>query len=385
MKNKLIIISPYPKTGTYTHRSSALASFNKNLVDELKSQFDIVVFADNNNKKDQAIEAWKKEDLFSYFKLFELIKSDKESKSILIQFEWTVFGKNIFFVIAFPFFLLFLKLLGKKSSVVFHGVNFDFKPIFGPRLKTNLLNIGSSFFYTLCCLFVTKIIVTENYFKEQLNKLPFTKNRIIFIPHGVDKTFQKKEKKSFKKIKLGYFGFLHPYKGPRLLLNLFNKVSLDNYSLTFYGGKSSSLIKNHDYQVYINNFIKQSKKSGVKVTGFVEPNQLSTYFNEVDLVIFPYPSFISSSGMLATAFSFEKPFILSRPLERYFESPDFIEALKFVGLEKEDFIFDFNQESFQYRLNWAKNNLDKLSKFSRIMKEKRDWKKVTKQYEKLFK
>ena len=51
MKKNLIIITPYPKTGKYSHETSALASFNKNLVDILKTQYNIVILADNENNK----------------------------------------------------------------------------------------------------------------------------------------------------------------------------------------------------------------------------------------------------------------------------------------------------------------------------------------------
>jgi len=385
MKNNLIIISPYPKTTKYSHALSALASFNKNLVDQLKTQYDLVILADNENKKDQAVKAWKKNDLLNYFKLTKIIASYKYIQNVLIQFEWGVFGRNIFFVGFFPIFLLILKLLSKKIRVVLHGVNFDFKTIFGSKLKTNILNAGSYVFYSFVCLLSNKVIVTENYFKKQLLKLPFTKDKVIFIPHGVDNIVSNKQNTYDEKINLGYFGFLHPYKGPEILMDLYKGVDKTKFSLNFFGGVSSNLEKDKNYQRYLKDLYDQAKQLQVKISGFVKEKDLAKYFGQVDIVIFPYPAFISSSGMLAMTFSFKKPFILSRPMEGYFESPDFSEALKEADLKKEDFIFDFNQESFEYRLNWAKNNLDKLANFSRIMKEKRAWKKITKQYEKLLK
>jgi|SRR3989344_1575815 len=385
MKNKLIIISPHPKTGKYSHAVSALASFNKNLVDELKIRYDLVILADNKNKKDQAVKAWEKNDFSNYFKLAKIIVGYKNSQDVLIQFEWGVFGKNIFFIGFFPVFLLILKLLGKKPSVVLHGVNFDFKTIFGSGLKTNILNSGSYVFYSLICLLASKIIVTENYFKKQLLKLPFAKDKVIFIPHGVDNANINKQNKNDRKINLSYFGFLHLYKGPKILMDLYKNVDKTKFSLNFFGGASSNLVKDKLYQSYLKELDDQAKQLKVKISGFVKEKDLAKYFGQVDLVIFPYPAFISSSGMLAMTFSYEKPFILSRPMIGYFESPDFSEALKEADLKKEDFIFDFDQKSFEYRLNWAKKNLDKLINFSRIMKEKRAWKKISKQYEKLLK
>ena len=380
MKKNLIIITPYPKTGKYSHETSALASFNKNLVDILKTQYNIVILADNENKKDQAVKAWEKNDFFNYFKLLKVIAGYKSIQNILIQFEWGVFGNNILFIGFFPVFLLILKFLGKKTSVVLHGVSFDFKSIYGAGLKTKLLNAGSYVFYSLVCLLSGKIIVTENYFKKQLSKLLFAENKVIFIPHGVDTAFVKKQNKYEEKINFGYFGFLHPYKGPKNLLNLYESIDKTKFSLNFFGGASPSLEKNKDYRQYLDDFKQKAKELKVFVSGFVKEKDLSQYFNKVDLVIFPYPSFISSSGMLAMTFSLEKPFILSQPLAGYFDSPDFADALKQTDLKKEDFLFDFNQKSFEYRLNWAKNNLKKLADFSRIMKEKRAWSRISRQY-----
>ena len=355
------------------------------MVDELKTRFNIVILADNENRKDHAIKSWAKNDLFNYFQLIRTIANYyRNSKDILIQFEWGVFGQNILFVVFFPFFLLALKLLGKKTYVVLHGVSFDFKPIFGNGFKTKLLDIGSYIFHILVCLLAYKIIVTENYFKKQLLRLPLTKNKVIFIPHGVDVLFKSNSKKIGKKINLGCFGFLHPYKGPKLLLDLFTAINHHEYSLTFFGGTSPSIEKSREYRKYMTRFNKIARIFKVKVTGFNKEKALSNSFNKTDLVIFPYPSFISSSGMLAMAFSYEKPFILSQPLEKYFESPDFADTLRLTGLKKEDFLFDFNKESFEYRLKWAKKNLNKLAGFSRIMKEKRSWEKISKQYEKLI-
>ena len=121
MKNNLIIISPYPKTTKYSHALSALASFNKNLVDQLKTRYNFVILADNENKKDYAVKAWEKNYFSTYFKLVKIITGYKNIKDVLIQFEWGVFGRNIFFVGFFPIFLLILKVLdfSKFKNLIF--------------------------------------------------------------------------------------------------------------------------------------------------------------------------------------------------------------------------------------------------------------------------
>ncbi|MGB9883582.1 MAG: glycosyltransferase, partial [Microgenomates group bacterium] len=341
----------------------------------------IAILADNENKKEGTKKVWTKNNLLNYFYLIKEIFRYKNTINVLIQFEWGVFGKNIFFVFFFPLFLFILRILGKKPIVVSHGVNFNFKPIFGKKLTSYLLNFGSYLFYFFTCSFAYKIVVTENHFKKELSKLPFVSNKIIFIPHGVDTNFKKQNKKNkSSKINLGYFGFLHPYKGPKILLDLFINIKNNNLSLSFFGGESPNLKQDRDYQKYLKKFYEKAQNNNITVTGFVDKNNLEDYFNKTNVVIFPYIAFISSSGMLSLTFSFEKPFILSRPLEGYFESEDFAQALQETGLKKQDFIFDLNKRSFEKRLLWAKNNLEKLSQFSKIMKQKRSWDKIAKKY-----
>jgi glycosyltransferase involved in cell wall biosynthesis len=90
--------------------------------------------------------------------------------------------------------------------------------------------------------------------------------------------------------------------------------------------------------------------------------------------------FFSSSGPLSFCFSFEKPFLLSRPLEKYFDSWDFTSALQKTGLTKEDFIFNFTPQSLAQKIDLVMKNKEKLSRFSAIMKEKRSWDKIAKMY-----
>lgn len=384
-KLDLLVISPYPSENKYSHPTSALASFTKNLIDGLRKvnpKLRIIILADNDNKKDKARKVWKKGDLKLYFSLLKEIRL-YSAKKILIQFEWSVFGSSFFFIALFPFFLLGLRFLRKQPIVVLHGVNFDFRPLFKQKIKSYLLNFGSLIFYFLSCAFSKKVIVNENYFKNRLiKKFPLFSNKIEFIPHGVDTEiiFKEKRKRIDKKLNLAYFGYLHPYKGPERLLDLFVKLKDPSLKLFFFGGESPSLQKNLEYKNYLKKIYRAAKIHKIYISGFLGENKLQQAFEICDLIIFPYVIFISSSGMLALTFSFEKPFILSRPLEGYFESSDFKEALKKTGLRNEDFIFDFTKESFEKRLEWAKKNLKRLSQFSRFMKQKRSWDKVAKMY-----
>lgn len=370
----LLIISPTPSGSKYSSKTSALASFNQNLIEGLKI----------SNKKINIRIVDIPRSRLVFIKLLFTLLSLPNSQKIIIQYEWNVFGQGVYYLIQFPLFLLILKLFGKKILVVSHAVCFDFIPIFGHKLTSYFFNIFSKIFYFLVVVFSYKVVVTEQELKNRLQKI-INNNRIIFIPHGVDINFIKKfPYKTSSNFTLGCFGFLHPYKGSLQLLNLYlplkNNPAFFSLKLIFVGGESFNLKKDRSYQLFLNEFYKKAKENNIEVTGFVEEEELKNYYSLCDLIVLPHPVFISSSGVLAMTFSFEKPFILSRPLEGYFESPDFDEALKETGLKKEDFIFDLTPESFQKRLAWARKNLDKLSAFSKTMKEKRRWEKMAEKY-----
>ena len=60
------------------------------------------------------------------------------------------------------------------------------------------------------------------------------------------------------------------------------------------------------------------------------------------------------------------------------------ESLKEAGLKKEDILFTLERDSLARKLAWArkKENLEKLACFSRLMREKRGWRKIGEQYSK---
>jgi glycosyltransferase involved in cell wall biosynthesis len=236
------------------------------------------------------------------------------------------------------------------------------------------------YYWLICCL-SKKTIVLEKIFKKRLTNLKINDKKIFVILHPVDNNLKLEIQKKAKNNSLLYFGYLTWYKGIDWLIENINK----KMNLTIAGGPSPTLKNKSHYKNFLKKIIENIKqRKNIKITGFVKERQLPKYFQSNKICVLPYRVMMSSSGPLSFCFSFEKPFILSRPLEGYFESEDFSQALKETGLRKEDFIFNFNIESFEKRLKWAKNNLKKLSHFSKIMKEKRSWDKVARMYLKVL-
>lgn len=368
MKNKIIVISSYPeKSITHGNKTVGVASSTKNLLTNFKKankNIGIEVLAEIHEKKEKYQEkgifvnrTWQRNSIDSLIKLTNYV-TQNQSSTIIIPLEFYMFG-GIIENIIFLFMLLRWKIAGKKIILIIHQVVINLIMLYWPIIFLS-----------------GKVVVFEEKFRSVLHN-----KKVIFIPHAVEKVRIIKSVNN-KKFKALYFGYFSSYKGIDFLINFWKR----NYGqLILAGGSNPNHMKNKKYSNLVKNLIKQAKKKSIKTPGFISEKKIIKYFSNTDLIILPYKKFFSSSGPLSFAFSFEKPFILSRPMIGYFESPDFSEALKETGLKRENFIFDFNQKSFEYRLNWAKKNLNKLANFSRIMKEKRDWKKVTKQYEKLLK
>lgn len=366
MKNKVIVISSYPeRSKIHGEETVGGASYTKNLLMNLKKadkNIDIEVLGEIHKKKTKYQEQgilvnriWKRHSIISLIDLMLYVAKSKTSK-VMISLEFYMFGgllENILFL----FMLLVFKFTRKKNIVILHQVVGQLKIVYWPII-----------------LLSDKIVVFEEHFRSALDN-----EKVIFIPHAVvnANTLSKKHK-NFRAL---YFGYLSLYKGVDFLIDSWKK----NYGeLVIAGGANPNHMKNKKYSNFIQRLAEKAKRKGVAVTGFVPEKQISNYFSNSDLVILPYKMFFSSSGPLSLAFSYEKPFIISRQMEGYFKSRDFDKALMQTGLKKENFLFDLNENDFVEKLTWAKKNLNKLTDFSRIMKTKRSWERIVKEYEKLL-
>ena len=63
----------------------------------------------------------------------------------------------------------------------------------------------------------------------------------------------------------------------------------------------------------IKNKVHNNKR--ISMTGFVPEENISNYYSVADLCMIPYREFISSSGPLSLALSYQRPVILSKELQ----------------------------------------------------------------------
>ena len=105
------------------------------------------------------------------------------------------------------------------------------------------------------------------------------------------------------------------------------------------------------------------------------------FFQASDLVIFPYRTLMSASGPLSIAFSFQKPFIVSKELSGMFETFDIAKSLNKLGVDKNSLVFGSNEA--KEKILKIKSDLvlrRKIEELSKTMAEKRNWQKIGQLY-----
>ena len=408
----LVVITSFPPQGIVHDKAVVgIASYAKNTLLALKkykNDLNITVLAEKlegNSKtyEDNGLKVeriWRRNSFSTFFLLLKKIMSLKDTKNILIEFEVAMFGDFIY-LLFFPLFLLILKLLRKKTTIVSHQVISDINSLSGhinlnDGLKTKVLNLFIHLFYKMLIAFSTKVIVFDQVLKEKLEKYG-NKKKIFVIPHGVEKfnfelkNLDAKEKLGFKKddFVLLYFGYLAWYKGTDILINYFNQIKEKaNLKLIIAGGPNPNHLDKQYYLNYIKNIKEACEQNNIVLTGFVKEEDIPLYFIASDLVVFPYRTLMSASGPLSIAFSFQKPIIISNSLTEMFKTQDIKTGLDAAKLNEEDLVFNSSTD-FQAkitRIHKDSNLRERLEMLSSIMGEQRSWEKVGQSYyETLFK
>ncbi len=418
-EKNLLVITSYPsKSEVHGKGVVGIASYAKNTLTSLFKQdknLKISVLAEKL-KKDSLCEytddgisvarVWKRGSFLTFpILLKEALKRKNDSQKILIEFELSMFG-NVLTLLPFPLFLFILKILGKKTYIVLHQVVMNMDEI-GPHLniaqkslKASLYSYGMKFFYKLIVLLSHEIIVFEKKLKDDLQAIGET-SKITVIPHGVEINPTELPQKNARK-ELGIpessfvivvFGFLAWYKGSDFVVQAIvdlkkSESRFKNIHLIMAGGPNPNHLSKNFYVQYIQSIEKTAKENGITITGFVEETKINQHYAASDLIILPYRTFMSSSGPLSLAFTYNKPVIFSEPLRPYFRSQDLRSALIQSNLKENDLIFQLDPESLSSTLTRILQNKDvltNLTEFSSLLKKNRSWDNIAKlYYEKLF-
>lgn len=412
-KQKVVVISSYPsKEHIHDSYLGGVASYAKNTLLALKkikknTQLDITVLADQVNQHTDYVQKnirvkrfWRKNSLLIFPKLIrEIMTNEKDANTIIIEFEHQMFGGPLALLGFLPF-LVILKLTQKRVITVCHQVIPDMHEI-GPHInvrsnstKAAIMNIMLSIFYRILLFSNSKVIVFEENLKLRLSKYG-DKKKIVVIPHGVQTFLAKPNKISArkhlkieqKKFVILLFGFLGWYKGTDWAIHTIKSIKEKNpnrnVELIIAGGPNPNLEEKAHYIKYIKNVQLTCAEQGIRLTGFVPEKDIPFYYSAADLVVLPYRSFMSASGPLSLALSFNKPFLVSPKLKAVFATKDMQEQMKDSKIKEGDMHFeDFNGD-FSKKVGRLEKNIKlrkRISKFVEKVQKKRSWDIIGNQY-----
>ncbi len=376
----LLVISSFPERGsTHSKKTVGVASYTKILLVALKKSYPILrirvlaeIFEKPNDYEEDGLtihRVWNRSSLKSIPTLFISIIRHK-SKPLLIALESYMIGSP-FYTLLFLITLLLARMLGSNSVILMHQVVKDFRQLEKNPIKATLLNIANTIFNTLVLWSNKKIIVFEEEFRSYLNN----NKKVIVIPHFVPEVPMISKEAACKKLNLNqkvsyclYFGFLAPYKGIDLLIDAWPARTT---TLLIAGGPNPNHIRNHSLQRFADMIKTKAKNKNIHVTGFVPEDKFYDYFAAADVVIFPYRSFISSSGPLSFAIAFQKPFLLSKPLMGYQKSLDITQAFLSNNISLNQLGFMFDSQDITKKLAFVMKNARQLQRIERLIQHER--------------
>lgn len=366
----LAVVSFYPSRGeTYSTGKTGVASYTKNVIKHMKRP--VIVFADIETEPEAYVEnhvlvvrCFTKDTPTMWFDIFRAMRQFPDVKNVLAQYDFAMYGSPIVSSLGLVF-LGALRLHGYRTFVTLHHVVDDVMHLKGhvglgnhptDQFIGNIYNLLFRTFYRVLAIVSSNVVVLEDSLQHKLKKLaPWVKTSAI--PHGVDTELKPINSKHAKK-KLGipvndhvimFFGYINWFKGADIFARTFARVSRllgKKVHVIIAGGESPTLAKKHYYQDFfreVRGIVASSDH--ITFTGYVPQKDIATYFSAADLVVFPYRHYMTASGVMSLAFSYKRPFVISRPLAEMFKGEDFERQLRQADLKTSDITFDLYPQS----------------------------------------
>jgi len=391
------IISIYPPPKSKHAKLGGVGSYTKNLMDSLKTfANDYYIYSDKTRKKmtehiDDDITifyCWDSASIKYPFQIiYRILKQKTKLDLIHIQYEVFLYG-GILSAITFPLLITLLRLLKIPVVLTIHQVlpiskiDNTFLSILGVKGSPYVFKKGLKILLNFICFFSNSIIVHETLFKSCLiNEYGFKRDKKInVIPHGIEEQIdlidagKAKEKLQIKKeYVVLFFGYLSKYKGIEIFLDSFKYLHRDDILFIIAGGVHPRLKNDQTYIKYINSLKKRIQNKNIIFTGFVEEDKINLYFSAADLVVFPYTIVMSSSGPMALAIAYEKPFLASS---------------SYKNMLNDEILFEKDAYHLARKINTtleSKKSSQHMQDYIKELKRERLWKEIGKKHYRIYK
>lgn len=390
-------ITTYPSQGARHIYAGGVASYAKNLISlmSISQNHDIYVLCNRLNGLDEEYS----EDGIKVVRCFDrnlryikqLYGKIKQIKPemVHIQQELNLFG-SVFTAYMLQWFVAWIKKEKIRVIVTVHGVvplekvDKNFVYANNSSLPACLVRIALKVIYKPLCVKADKIIVHEEFFKNILIvQYGISAGKISVIPHGIEEFKILTKPEACERLSLDakrniclFLGYATGYKGLELLIDGFSEYAKEDPQalLLIAAGKHPKLINN---KKYLKSYEKWQQRAEEKISaeqyswvGFVQEDQLVSYYSACDVVLFPYTFNISSSGPMAMALGCEKPFLLSDVFENV--------------ISDKSIIFSKNADSLKERLKdffMKKISVDPYYKNFKIMN---NWRSISEKHKIIY-
>jgi len=412
-KDTLILVSSFPLLNEEIAKRNAVSRYSYLLTKHFPQNKKIVVICEQVSGKNNRPYLLEDNILvlptyqLNQFKLFSQINQQlnrfDQVKDILLQFEFSLFGKEII-TFLLPFFLLLQRLKGKRIQTMLHQVIMDLASLSDQvnlqqnSLKTKFFNLAMKNFYFLLAAANQKVLVHDQFLAKKLATI-VQQEKIIIIPHGINsnKKFSQNKIKQIRKkwglttqdqVVLAY-GYHSWYKGTDFVAKNFLKMKAagqlpKNTKLVLAGDIAPTQKDQAHLQQYYQD-LKKLINSSVDIihTGFVAESEVPEIFVMADLLVYPYRARMSSSGAGALALQYQKPFICSEFFVENLLTEDSVLISEKLRLDVSELSFDLSYESFSETLLKVLNSNSlkkKISNFGASISSLRNWDVVSNLY-----
>lgn len=251
--------------------------------------------------------------------ILQILNSALKSRAdiVHVQHGWLLYGGVISSTL-FPLLLCFLRLSRKRVIVTMHTVIRRSAFTYGSFLVSQLAKMTTVLVTKMLALFSSKLVVHNKLMKSVLlREFGLRKDKVIIIPHGVEKAkvvFEDEHEKKGK-FQILSLGFLRERKGLEYLITAFHRVLMQhpNARLVIIGGRhahddASCLTK---LKFLVSN---SSVRTKVIFTNFVTEDALNEFISASDVVVLlsGERGYVETSGALARVADFEKSVICSK-------------------------------------------------------------------------
>lgn len=410
----LLVVSSFPLQGEEIAKRNAVSRYSHLLLKHFPDQQQVIVLCERVTGENNQLYLLNKNILVipSYtvnsFKLFaqlnKQLKRFSQVKNILLQFEFSLFGKEVI-TFLLPFFFIWQRLFGKRIYLMLHQVVLDLSTLSGQvdlpanSIKTLLINGAMRLFYCALGLASQKVLIHDQFLAEKLHFL-VPQRKLAIIPHGINgyQGFKQAQKDSFKKslgckpsdkLVLAY-GYHSWYKGTDWLIKNFLRLKksgqLAKNTKLLLAGDVAPTQKDQphlqDFYQNLRNLIKNNNQDIIH-TGFVPEKEVAKIFAITDLVVFPYRARMSSSGALALALQYRKPFISSKFFAENLLTDKLQELAQKNQIDINLLQFNLTYASFAktFLSNWQDPSLTKkMAVFGLQVSKAHDWREAADQY-----